>query len=146
MIIPGPKRKIYRGGYENADPQQKELLASVAGIRPGQLVVDTAGEFGLAAAGTAAYVYIANAPMHADPLSYVYVEDETVFAYIPRSRDVYLVRAAAATYASDTPLAVGANGQVVAAAADAEVVGYAYTNDGSAQTVTAGQFIDMRIR
>lgn len=144
-LIPGLKRKIFRGSYQDIDPQQKELRASAAGFRPGQLLVDNGGEFALAAAGAAA-VYVANAPMHGDPLTYVYADDESVNAYIPHSGQFYLVRATAATYASDTPLAVGANGTVVAAGTGAAVIGYAYTNDGSAQVATAGQpFIDMRI-
>ena len=34
-ITIGPKKKIYRGGAENNDPQQKELLAKAAGLLPG---------------------------------------------------------------------------------------------------------------
>lgn len=145
-ITIGPKKKIYRGGAENNDPQQKELLANAAGLLPGQVVTDQAGSFGLPAAGVAPYFYIVNAPMHQNPLNYVYADDESVAAYIPRSRDVYLCRAAAGTYASDAPLSVNALGQVVALTGTNSLIGYAWSATGEPVTVTAGQFIDVRIK
>lgn len=144
-LVPGAKRKIYRGDYAHNDPQQKELRASAAGFRPGQLLAEVGGEFALATAGAALF-NVCNAPMHGDPLTYVYADDESVNAYIPRSRDYYLVRATAATYAAGTPLAIGANGTVVAASGTAAIIGFAFTTDGSAQVATAGQpLIDMRV-
>jgi len=143
----GPKRKIYRGGVEENTPQVIELPAAAAGIIAGNLLVRTATT--LAKTATAAapgvYVYVANAPMHKNPLTYVYAAGETVFGYIPRSRDVYLVRVAAGqTLAADSPLTMDAAGRVrLAVPATEPVIGYSVFASAGAAVDT---LIDMRIK
>lgn len=138
----GAKRKIYRGPYQNTHPEQLELPAAAAGILPGHIVQRTADE--LAVHTDAGYFYVANCPPAQDPLTFVYEEGETVFGYVPRSRDVYLMRAGAAlTVAADGPLASGGNGTVVAAGAEDAVIGYAVF---AVNAATAGTLIDVRIK
>lgn len=139
----GPKRKIFRGGVEENTPQQQELPSPVAGKKPGMIVVRTGDTFALPAANFGGYVYVLNAPMHQDPISYVYEAGETHFAYLPRSRDVYLGRAAAGlTVAADAPLAVDAAGRLVAAGAN-PVIGYSVFAVSAAAVDT---LIDVRFK
>lgn len=141
-LQPGPKNKIYRGGYQNTHPEQLELPAAAAGILPGHIVQRTADE--LAVHTDAGYFYIANSPPAQNPLTFVYEEGETVFGYVPRSRDVYLMRAGAGlTVAADAPLASGGDGTVVAAVGDVAVIGYAHF---AVNAATAGTLIDVRIK
>lgn len=145
----GPKRKIYRGDAGQNDPQQKELLCSVAGFKPGQLVVAASGEFALPPSASTSAFYVLNAPMHQDPLTYTYALDETGFGYVPRSRDVYLVQAVAGTYADGAPLTHDGTGKVravnAAAATPERIIGHVWTPYGESVTATAGQLIDVRI-
>lgn len=139
----GPKRKIFRGGVEENTPVQSEHTMVTAGLKPGMLVVRNGNNFALPAASFGGYVYIANAPMHRDPISYVYAANETVFAYRPRSRDVFLMRAAAGlTVAADAPLAVDAAGRVVAAGSN-PVIGYSVFAVNAAAVDT---LIDVRFK
>lgn len=141
----GAKRKIYRGGYQENHPEQMEYLLDSSGTLPGHLLsVNTDEEFIKAAQG--AYIYIANAPPCFDPLTYEYEVGETAFGYVPRSRDVYLVRAVAGmTCAKDAPLYSNAAGQVTATnPGSAQVVGYSHFEISVA--TAANDFIDMRIR
>lgn len=141
----GPKRKIYRGGVDENRPHVYEAVADVSGIIPGNLVsVNATDEFIKAAQG--AYIYIADAPPCFDPLDYTYAAGETVFAYVPRSRDVYLMRAVAGLIGpKDTPLYSNAAGQVtVTNPGSAQVIGYLhYAQDVAA---TANELVDVRIR
>ena len=142
--MPGPKRKIYRGGYQENHPEVLELPADASGILPGNLLQVTAGELALHGAD-ADYMYVANCPPCMDPLDYVYEEGETVFGYTPRSREVYLVRAAGGlTGPKDAPLASNANGQVIIATGEAAIVGYLHFAVPTA--ATANDLIDMRIK
>jgi|SRR5215217_2276425 len=149
-LVPGAKRKIYRGDVSENVPQIREALAAVAGLKPGCILMQAAAPnaaklgFGVAASG---YFVVCNAPMH-QHLEYVHAADEMVQAYIPRSGDVYLVRATAGLVGpKDTPLSIGANGRVVVAAADANdrvIVGYLHEALTSAVLVDA--LVDMRIK
>lgn len=146
----GPKRKIFRGGVEENTPQQLERPMLAAGGKPGDLIAVTANGLSFQDAPAGAYFYVLNAPMHQDPITYVYALGETGFGYVPRSRDVYLVRAAAAlTVAKDAPLSVDAAGRVVAATPAAgetpasPIVGYAHFAVSAAAVDT---LIDMRIK
>lgn len=142
----GPKRKIYRGGVEENTPQILELPAAAAGIIAGNILTRTATT--LAKSGVAAapgvFFYIANAPMHQNTLTYSHASGEMVQAYIPRSRDVYLVRVAAAqTLAADSPLTMDAAGRVrLAVPATEPVIGYSVFASAAAAVDT---LIDMRI-
>lgn len=141
----GPKRKIYRGGYQENHPEQMEFLLDTSGTLPGHLLsVNADEEFIKAAQG--AYIYIANAPPCFDPLTYEYEVGETAFGYVPRSRDVYLVRAVAGlTCNKDAPLYSNAAGQVTATdPGSAQVVGYSHFEITVA--TAANDLIDMRIR
>lgn len=141
--MPGPKRKIYRGGYQENHPEQMEFLAAAAGILPGHLVIVNADNEFEAAGADADYFHVANAAPCTDPLTFEYEAGETVFGYVPRSRDVYLVRAAAGlTVAKDAPLYAAAGGLV--AAAGTSIVGYSHFPITAA--TTAGELIDMRIK
>lgn len=141
----GPKRKIYRGGVEENTPQVLELPAAAAGIRPGNIVTRVGNTLAVATAATSAYTYIADAPPHKDPLTYVYEAGETVFAYIPRSRDVYLVRVAAAqALLADSPIAADAAGRVDLGVVGTDpIIGYSVFASASAAVDT---LIDMRIK
>lgn len=141
----GPKRKIYRGGYQENHPEQMEFILDSSGTLPGHLLsVNSDEEFIKAAQG--AYIYIANAPPCMDALTHEYEVGETAFGYVPRSRDVYLVRAVAGlTCAKDAPLYSNAAGQVTAAdPGGAQVVGYSHFEITVA--TAANDLIDMRIR
>jgi hypothetical protein len=141
----GPKRKIYRGGYQENHPEQMEYILDSSGTLPGHLLsVNTDEEFVKAAQG--AYIYIANAPPCMDALTYEYEVGETAFGYVPRSRDVYLVRAVAGlTCVKDAPLYSNAAGQVTAVdPGSAQVVGYSHFEIATA--TAANDLIDMRIR
>lgn len=142
----GPKRKIYRGGVEENTPQILELPAAAAGILAGNIVTRTATTLlksGVAAA-PGVFFYIANAPMHQSPLTYSHASGEMVQAYIPRSRDVFLVRVAASqTLVADSPLTMDAAGRVrLAVPATEPVIGYSVFASASAAVDT---LIDMRI-
>ena len=141
----GPKRKIYRGGVEENTPQVLELPAAAAGIRPGNIVTRVGNTLAVGTAATAAYTYIADAPPHKDPLTYVYAQGETVFAYIPRSRDVFLVRVAAAqALLADSPIAADAAGRVDLGVVGTDpIIGYSVFASASAAVDT---LIDMRIK
>ncbi|MNJ10711.1 hypothetical protein D3C77_48730 [compost metagenome] len=141
----GPKRKIYRGGVEVNTPQLLELPAAAAGIKAGNIVVRTATTLANGTAATAAYFYIANAPMHQNTLTYSYASGEMVQAYIPRSRDVYLVRVAAAqTLAADSPLAADAAGRVRLGVVGTDpIIGYSVF---ASVTAAVDTLIDMRIK
>lgn len=141
--MPGPKRKIYRGDAHDNNPEQLELIGAAAGIRPGHLVVVNASNELALAGATADYFHVANAAPCMDPLTQVYEADETVFAYVPGSKEVYLVRAVAGlTVAKDAPLYAAAGGLV--AATGTNIVGYSHFPITTA--TTAGELIDMRIK
>jgi len=141
----GPKRKIYRGGVEENTPQVLELPAAAAGIRPGNIAIRVGNTLAVGTAATAAYTYIVDAPPHQDPLTYVYKQGETVFAYIPRSRDGYLVRVAAAqALLADSPIAADAAGRVDLGVVGTDpIIGYSVFASASA---AADTLIDMRIK
>lgn len=142
----GPKRKIYRGGVQENTPYVQELPAGAAGIIPGNVMVRTATTF--TKTGTAAapgvQIYIADAPLHKDPITYVYASGETVFGYLPRSGDYYLGRVAASqTLAADSPLTMDAAGRWrLAVPATEPVYGYSVFASASAAVDT---LIDVRI-
>lgn len=141
----GPKRKIYRGGVEENTPQVLELPAAAAGIKAGNIVVRATNTLANAGTGASAYFYIADAPPHMNTLTYSYALGETVFGYIPRSRDVYLVRVAAAqALAADSPLAADAAGRVRLGVVGTDpIIGYSVFASASAAVDT---LIDMRIK
>lgn len=142
----GPKRKIFRGGVQNNTPYVKELPASAAGIIAGNLMVASATAY--TKTGTAAapgvQLYIADAPLHKDPLTYVYAINETVFGYLPRPGDNFLARVAAAqALAVDSPLTMDAAGRFRLAVPASEPV-YAYSVFASA-SAAVDTLIDVRI-
>jgi hypothetical protein len=141
----GPKRKIYRGGVEENTPQVLELPAAAAGIKAGNIVVRDTNTLANAGTGASAYFYIADAPPHMNTLTYSYAQGETVFGYIPRSRDVYLVRVAATqTLVADSPLAADAAGRVRLGVVGTDpIIGYSVFASASAAVDT---LIDMRIK
>lgn len=144
----GPKRKIYRGGVQNNTPYVKELPAAAAGIIPGNVVVTNAAGTTFAKNGTAAapgvQLYIADAPLHKNPLTYVYASGETVFAYLPVAGDYFLGRVAAAQALNvDSPLTIDAAGRWRLAVPATEPV-YGYSVFASA-SVAVDTLIDVRI-
>mgnify|MGYP000866707646 CR=1 FL=1 len=144
MAANGPKRKIYRGDVSENHPQQHEALTDVSGILPGNLLaVNGDGEF--VNHGTQGYVYVANAPPCMDPLTYVYEAGETGFGYVPRSRDVYLMRAVAGlTFAKDAPLYSNGAGKITTTVGSNTLVGYAHFAQTSATALN--DLIDVRIK
>ena len=141
----GPKRKIYRGGVEENTPQILELPVAATGMKAGNVVTRTATTLVNGTTGTAEYFYVLNAPMHMDTLTYSYTAAEMGQAYIPRSRDVFLVRVAAAqALAADSPLAADAAGRVRLGVVGTDpIIGYSVFASASAAVDT---LIDMRIQ
>lgn len=141
----GAKRKIYRGGVERNTPQILELPATAAGVKAGNVMFRTPTTLTVSTDALSAYIYIANAPMHQNTLTYTYALNEMVQAYIPRSGDVYLVRVAATqTLAADSPLAAAAAGRVRLGVVGTDpIIGYSVFASASAAVDT---LIDMRIK
>lgn len=144
MALNGPKRKIYRGDVSENHPQQYEALIDTSGVLPGNvLAVNATDEF--VNHSTQGYLYVANAPPCMDPLTYVYEAGETGFGYIPRSRDVYLMRAVAGlTVAKDAPLYSNGSGQVTATAGSNVLVGYSHF--AITEATALNDLIDVRIK
>lgn len=143
--MPGPKRKIYRGGYQENHPEQMEFILDSSGTTlPGHLLaVNATEEFVLH--GTQGYVYIANAPPCFDPLTYEYTQGETAFGYVPRSRDVYLMRAVAGlTCAKDAALYSNQSGQITTTAGGNTLIGYSHF--AITVATSANDLIDVRIK
>lgn len=112
---PGVTRKIYRGGAWDNNPEQRELPAAAAGIIPGNVLFRTATTFKKTDTSgvVGSQVFIANAPVHQDELTYSYASAETVFAYMARRKEVYACRVAASqTIAASGPVTVDAAGRV----------------------------------
>lgn len=144
MFSNGPKRKIYRGGYQENAPEQLEHQCAAANLKAGMAVVRNSAGKWAAAAANAAYFYILNAPMHVDTLTYVSAVDETGFAYVQRSRDVYLMRVAAGVVGpADTPLTMNGDGRLKVATGTDVVIGYLHYAVASAATVDT--LVDVRI-
>lgn len=143
--MPGPKRKIFRGGYEENHPQQMEYILDTSGTLPGDLLAVTAGaDPHFVKAGTQGYQYIANAPPCMDPLTYAYAVGETAFGYVPRSRDVFLMRAIAGlTCAKDAPLYNNGSGKITAVATG-NIIGYSHFPITVATALN--DLIDVRIK
>lgn len=146
-ISVGKPNKIYRGPVEKNSPHIKELVCAAAGFRPGQIITDVGSEFTLPAAASAAAVYVLNAPLHQNPLTYVYEAGETGFGYIPESGQHYLARLVAGTYASDAPLTTNGTGGLRLATADEPVVCHVWSKYGEPVVVpTGGDMADVRFK
>lgn len=140
----GPKRKIYRGGVDENQPHFYEALTDVSGILPGDvLAVNATDEFVLHT--TQGRFYVADSPPCFDPLTYVYEAAETGFGLIPRSRDVFLMRAVVGlTFAKDAPLYSNGAGKITTVEGTNVLVGYA--EHAQAVATVANELIDVRIK
>lgn len=132
--------KIYLGPVSETLPQVRERKSAVA-LKPGRLVVETAGAFALAAVGTKGRVFI----VQDNYLAMKTVDDDwtigdTVVALSPLDEQIYAVRVpTGVNVTQDVELAPGANGEVKLAASTEMVVFHAaeaYNNtSGSSQLI-----------
>jgi hypothetical protein len=133
--------KIFLGPVEKTKPQVKELLAAAA-LKPGRIVVITAGKFALAAATTIGKVwlvqdnYLAMKSVDTD-----WAQDSTAIGIEMQDDHLYAARIATGVNvtAIGTPLTPGANGTLAIAALSDLVVAYSdevYNNNtGSEQLI-----------
>lgn len=139
--------KIYRGGYQNNAPEQAEfpMDATAAGLKPGSLVALSGGKFIPAViADTEALteLFVLNAPATFG-VDYEYASGETGFAYIPKSGDVYAMRAAdGITGGAGLKLVNSTGGQVIGWIDETAVVGYLVN---PVTDTDSGDLIDVRI-
>lgn len=105
-------------------PDVQERLASEA-ISPGEVLVETSGEFALAGADQAGVVYFAGCNILGEK-SDAYAIDDTVQGYRPESGQYYeLTLAASQTIAKDAALTTDASGHLVALGAGSNTIAYA---------------------
>lgn len=130
--------KIFLGPVEKAKPQVRELISDVA-LKPGRLVVITAGKWALAGAATIGKVWLVQddylqmkttADDHAigDTVPAIEMEDDSIYA----ARIANGVNIAAI----GTPLTPAANGTLAAAALSDLVVAYSdevYNNNSGSE-------------
>lgn len=132
--------KIYIGPVSETLPQVRERKSAVA-LKPGRLVVETAGAWALAAVGTKGRVHI----VQDNYLAMKTVDDDwaigdSVIGLHPLDEQIYAVRVpTGVNVALDAELAPGANGEVKLAATTEMVVFHAaeaYNNtSGSSQLI-----------
>jgi hypothetical protein len=132
--------KIFIGPVDEAKPQVRERKSAVA-LKPGRLVVETAGAWALGAVGTKGRVFI----VQDNYLAMKGVDDDwtigdTVIGINPLDEQIYAVRVPTGVNVTiDAELAPGANGEVKLAATTEMVVFHAaeaYNNtSGSSQLV-----------
>jgi len=133
---------IYRGPV-SAQPQTINLPVAGAYL-PGIMVTASATALTVATAADnegALYV-LGNADFLGQDLATAYTSGDTGVAYEIKSNEVYQARLAAATYAKDALLTIGASGYL-AAATTGDVV-YARF-DGTPGAITAGALADVKI-
>lgn len=146
--------KIYRGGVHRTTPETREIAAPATGtLQPGQAAtISAAGALTLGAVTTGFFYFVG------EPL-YGTVDDQlaganadTVRLYSPCSGDLYAARVAAGiSLVDNAPLAIGANGILVAAVAGGPIHAYV-DNPASARPrtlpaiSTAGQLAPVKIK
>lgn len=131
--------KIFLGPVDKSKPQVRELLAS-ASLKPGRLVVITAGKWALAAATTIGKVWLVQDNyLQLKSTDDDWAQDNTAIAIEMEDDSLYAARIANGVNitAIGTPLTPGANGTLAIAALSDLVVAYSdevYNNNtGSEQ-------------
>lgn len=145
--------KIYRGGVQRTTPETLEANAPATGsLQPGQCATVNAAGTVVLGAVTDAFFYVVGEPMYGTVNDQLAGADaDSVRLYSPHSGDLYAARLAAGVpLVNDTPLAIGANGFLGAAAADGPVHAYLDVPDNAypltTGTSTAGQLLPIKIK
>lgn len=120
------RNKTFLGSVENNQPEQVELPGAAAGILPGNLLLRASDEFKKHdGANLGGFVYVAKEAPNGD-IDTAYGTDETVFAYRPKSGDLYqMLVATGQALVVDTPLTSTGTGLLDIAAGTDVVVCYA---------------------
>lgn len=118
--------KTFLGSVENNQPEQVELPGAAAGILPGNLLLRASDELKLHdGADLGGFVYVAKEAPHGD-IDTAYLADETVFAYRPKSGDMYqMLVATGQALVVDSPLTSNGAGLLALATGTDVVVCYA---------------------
>lgn len=134
-------KRIYRGP---ADRQPHTVQKEVSGAYvPGTFVEDTGTALTQITTAVAKRpLILANADYAGQDVATAYTSGDTGVAYTLEPGQVYSASMAAATYAVNAPLTIGASGRLTAATAGSVVV--AWFND-TAGAYTAGQLADVII-
>lgn len=136
--------KVYRGGVQRTTPETMEVNAPATGVvLPGTCVAVTAStNTATKTVADTAFFYFVGEQMHGsidddNGVASVALDGESSLRlYSPRSGDLYVGRAAAGVaFVNDLPLAINADGRLVAATGDAIVRCYA-DNPASAHPLT----------
>lgn len=150
--------KIYRGGVHRTTPETLEAAAwTGSALLPGTAVtVDASDEtaFIKGVTGIRDFFYVVGEALHGGVDDDYEDEETSVRGYVPRSGDLYAVRAAAGlTLVDGMPLTIDADGRFAAAVADGRIDAYVhYPRDSSlrvdlaAGPTTADQLIPVQIK
>lgn len=150
--------KIYRGGVHRTTPETLEAAAwTGSSLLPGTAVtVDASDEtaFIKGVTGIRDFFYVVGEALHGGVDDDYNDEETSVRGYVPRSGDLYAVRAAAGlTIVDGMPLTIDADGRFAAAVADGRIDAYVhYPRDSSlrvdlaAGPTTADQLIPVQIK
>lgn len=150
--------KIYRGGVHRTTPETLEAAAwTGSALLPGTAVtVDASDEtaFIKGVTGIRDFFYIVGEALHGGVDDDYNGAETSVRGYVPRSGDLYAVRAAAGlTLVDGMPLTIDADGRFAAAVADGRIDAYVhYPRDSSlrvdlaAGPTTADQLIPVQIK
>lgn len=109
--------KIYRGGVHRTTPETQEGAPQTAGtpMLPGTAVsnsASTAGSFIRSVSGIRDFFYIVGEPLHGGVDTDYAGTETSIRAYVPRSGDLYAVRAAAGmTLVDGMPLTINGAGR-----------------------------------
>lgn len=155
--------KIYRGGVHRTTPETLECMEwSGSALLPGTAVTVDAtdeSEFIKGVTGIRDFFYIVGEALHGGVADDYNGAETSVRAYVPRSGDLYAVRAAAGlTLVDGMPLTINSDGRFAAATAAAgetpasRIDAYVHLpRDGSVsvditRTTTADQLIPVKIK
>lgn len=132
---------IYRGPLDRAPKTQNKPVTGA--LLPGTAVEnDGTNLVQLTTAVDKRVLILSNVDFKDQDVLTAYTTGDTGVAYEPRVGDRFAVAMAAATYAKDDPLSIGASGQFKAAATGEVVVAFF---DGTAGAVSAGALQDVVI-
>lgn len=138
--------KIYLGPVDKALPQVRELLASAA-LKPGRLVVVTAGKFALSDASTNAKVRIVQDNyLQMKTVDDDWASDSTAIAMELQDGHIYAARIANGVNvtALDTPLTFAANGTLAVGVPGTDII-VAFADEVYNNNTGSEQLIKIRV-
>lgn len=135
--------KIFAGPTSENTPQVHEAISAVA-VKPGRIVINSAGAFALAGATTKGRVFIVSENTVAlKDVDTDYAIGETIMAYEPLDEQVFRARLATANSAvGGSELSCAANGELKIAATGEQVV--FFSSETYNNTTGSGQLINVR--